>query len=48
MWYEGVGKELVEKEKALHKALNKDVEEIVKHKKVLLFKQMLEDIHYDD
>eukprot|EP00973_Karenia_brevis_P000869 119556-Karenia_brevis.AAC.1 len=46
--YRRVSVELDQDEGALHQTLHKDVEAIVKEKKILLFKRMLEDIGYDD
>ena len=46
--YAAVASALEDEEKALHQALNPDVEKIVSNKRILLFKRMLSDIDYDD
>ena len=47
-YYRWLGAELEEKELKLHSKLCPQVAEVIKDKKVLLFKQMLLDIGYDD
>ena len=47
-WYRKMDRELEAKERALHAKLNTKVESIVADKRILLFKQMLIDIGYDD
>jgi len=46
--YSERAKNLEEAEKELHSKLNVDVQTVVTRKKILLFKEMLYDIHYDD
>ena len=47
-YYEGRKKLLEAAEKTEHAKLNKQVEQVVKNKKILLFEEMLRDIGYDD
>ena len=46
--YANVARSLSDKETALHDSLHPDVKGVVSEKRILLFKQMLEDIQYDD
>ena len=46
--YTGIAEKQEAKEKELHSKLHADLEKVVARKKILLFKQMLVDIHYDD
>ena len=41
-------KDLGKEEKKIHEKLNPSVERVVRRKKILLFKEMLSDINYDD
>jgi hypothetical protein len=47
-WYAWRADQLADEEKKLHSKLHKDVEQVVSKKKILLFKEMLKDICYDD
>ncbi len=47
-WYTMRAAQLETEEKSLHAKLHPDVERVVKNKKILLFKEMLKDIRYDD
>ena len=46
--YERRAKELQREEDELHAKLDKDVQEVIKDKRILLFKEMLSNIKYDD
>eukprot|EP00973_Karenia_brevis_P071233 9897747-Karenia_brevis.AAC.1 len=46
--YSEVAARLEEQERVLHKQLHPDVERVVADKRILLFRQMLRDIQYDD
>ena len=41
-------KALEEEERLLHEKLHKDAQSVIKEKRILLFKEMLQDIGYDD
>jgi len=47
-YYKERKKALKTKEEAIHSALHPDVREVVRNKQILLFKEMLRDIEYDD
>ena len=47
-YYKDRAKALEQKEQALHQQLNGEVQTVIKDKKILLFKEMLQDIGYDD
>jgi hypothetical protein len=47
-WYGQRATQLEAKERALHASLNRNVGQVVKDKRILLFKEMLLDIGYDD
>ena len=47
-WYRNRSAELQKEEEVLHKYMNAEVERVVHNKRVLLFREMLRDIAYDD
>ena len=47
-YYKDRAKALEEEERPLHEKLHKDVQSVIKEKRILLFKEMLQDIGYDD
>ena len=47
-WYTKVADSLREQEADVHAKLHPNVEKVVSDKKILLFRRMLQDIHYDD